>query len=68
MVVTVACLLVDGNIDFLTAQEPSLPLTLSIYEKTFSLVNAEENLKNLEHQYVSLFDDYHEVILTFSLS
>ncbi|XP_050726962.1 phospholipid-transporting ATPase ABCA3-like [Eriocheir sinensis] len=61
VVVTIACLLVDGNIDFLTAQEPSLPLTLSIYEKTFSLVNADENLKNLEHQYVSLFDDYHEV-------
>lgn len=68
MVVTIACLLVDRNFDFLTAQEPPLPLTLSIYERTFSFVNAEESLKNLEQQYVRLFDEYHEVISTFSVS
>lgn len=63
VVVTIACLLVDLNVDFLTAQEPSLPLTPSVYERTFSYVNADESLTNLERQYISLFDnESHQVI------
>lgn len=60
--VTVACLLVDRNVDFLTAQEPPLPLVPSAYEKTYSFVYSDESLTDFSYEYLGLFDEDHEVL------
>lgn len=69
VVVTIVCLLVDRNFDFFNAQEPSLPLTLSVFPKTFSFLRADDGLEDFAEYYKDIVNvNDHKVAVTENIT
>lgn len=59
VVVSIACLLVDQNMDFFTTTEPPLTLDIDLYPYTFSFVHADpyNHTQDLARTYETMFYD-----------